>query len=378
MPSRRLLRSFENVKRKVCSHPYFGGETIKDPGQKARVHNGNEFPRSLIKSVGGIIIIYSSVLDLIGQTPIVKLNRLRDPNGAELFVKLEGFNPGGSMKDRTAKWLIESAEAAGLIRKGSTIIESSSGNLAIGLALVARVKGYKLICVVDPKISEMNLQLLEALGAEVRMVHQCDEHGNYLAARIELVKQLCESIENAFWTNQYANPANPQAHQFWTAREIYEEFGSDLDWVVVPVGTAGLATGCSMGLKSLIPSIKILCVDAIGSVTFGCKPGKRYLVGIGSAIVPENLKPELYDRVTHVGDYQAFQMCRRLALEEGLLVGGSSGAAIYAALELSKTLSPGQKVLAILPDRGEKYYNTIFSDSWWEKTGISELSTTHL
>lgn len=315
-------------------------------------------------------MIYSSVIELIGSTPVVALHTIAPSEGAQVFVKIEGFNPGGSMKDRTAFNIIRQAEASGDLQPGGVIVESSSGNLAIGLAMIARIKGYRMIAVVDPKINRVNLRILQAYGAEIRMVNHPDQNGNYLAARLELVQSLSEQLEHVYWPNQYNNPANPEAHRLGTAREIFQDFGQDLDWVVTPVGTAGLSTGCSMGLKELIPDIKVMAVDAEGSVIFGRPPGPRLQVGLGAAVVPGNLRPELFDQVVHVTDREAFQMTRRLALEEGILAGGSSGSAVHAGIQLAKSLPPSQKVLIILPDRGERYYDTIFSDAWLEEHDI--------
>lgn len=319
-------------------------------------------------------MIRSQALELIGNTPVVKLNKLVDAEYASLYAKLEGFNLGGSSKDRAAKGMIEAAEQDGTLRPGGTIVESSSGNLAIGLALVARLKGYKAICVVDPKVSDVNLSVMKAFGADVHMVREADENGNYLMARINAAKALAESCDNSFWTNQYDNLDSPEAYRSTIAQEIYEDFGEDLDWVVLPTGTAGLATGCSLGLKERIPSVEIMAVDAEGSIIFGTPPGKRTLTGIGAAIVPGNLRPELYDEVVHVGDAPAFRTTRLLASHEGLLVGGSSGATVYAAMELAQTLPPSKTILAILPDRGDRYFNTIFSDEWLTQNGV-DLTT---
>jgi cysteine synthase A len=321
-------------------------------------------------------MVRSSVLELIGNTPTVELNRLTSSNGASVYAKLEGFNPGGSSKDRAAKSMIEGAERRGWLKPGGTIVESSSGNLAIGLAMVGRLKGYRVVCIVDPKITEVNLSILRAFGAEPLMVEEADENGNYLVARIEAAKAIAESCENAFWTNQYDNPDSPEAYRRGLAREIYEEFGDNLDWVVLPTGTAGLITGCSQGLKETVPDVKVMGVDAVGSVTYGTPAGKRLLTGIGAAIVPGNLKPELYDEVVHVSDARAFRFTRLLAAEEGLLVGGSSGAVVSAALELAGALPPTAKVLTVLPDRGDRYFNTIFSDDWLAENSV-DLRSAH-
>ncbi|PES33301.1 2,3-diaminopropionate biosynthesis protein SbnA [Bacillus thuringiensis] len=315
-------------------------------------------------------MIYDNVLDLIGETPIVKINNLVTSDTAELYVKLEGFNPGGSSKDRVAKRLIECAEKNGQLRPGGTIVESSSGNLAIGLSMVAKRKGYKMICVVDPKISKVNLNLIKSFGAQIYMVDEADQHGNYLKTRLATAQRLRISIDGAYWPNQYNNPENPGAYMNSLAHEIYNDFGDALDWIVCPVGTAGLITGVAKEMKKLNPSVKVMAVDAVGSVIFGGKAGSRRLLGIGNAIVPGNLDTKLYDKLSYVNDADAFFITRQLVLQEGLLVGGSSGATVCGALRLIDTLPKDHKVLAILPDRGDRYYNTIFSDDWIDQNKI--------
>lgn len=321
--------------------------------------------------MGGENMIYESALELIGNTPVVKLKHLVQCENSELFVKLEGFNPGGSSKDRVAKRIIEFAEKNGHLKPNGTIVESSSGNLAIGLAMVAKMKGYQMICVVDPKISKVNLNLIKAFGAQVHMVDKSDEHGNYLKTRLATAQLLERSIEGAYWPNQYNNPENPKAYMQSLAREIHSDFQDTLDWIVCPVGTAGLITGVATEMKKLSPSVKILAVDAVGSVIFGGQPGPRRLLGIGNAIVPGNLDKSLYDQLSYVNDADAFYITRQLVLQEGLLVGGSSGATVCAALRLLEDLPKGQRVLAILPDRGDRYYSTIFSDEWMSEHEIT-------
>ncbi|HFK1529144.1 2,3-diaminopropionate biosynthesis protein SbnA [Bacillus thuringiensis] len=315
-------------------------------------------------------MIYNNVLDLIGTTPTVKINNLLSTNSADLYAKIEGFNPGGSSKDRVAKNIIEHAEKSGELKKGGTIIESSSGNLAIGLAMIAKLKGYKMICVIDPKISRVNLSLIHSFGAKIHLVDTPDEFGNYLKSRISTAQKLTDSIKGAYWTNQYNNPENPKAYMNSLVYEIYNDFKNELDWVVCPVGTAGLITGVARGLKKLNPSVKIMAVDAKGSIIFGGEPGTRRLLGIGNAIIPGNLDTSLYDKIDYVNDADAFFITRQLALKEGLLVGGSSGATVCAALRLIENLSSDKKVLAILPDRGDRYYNTIFLDEWLKQCNI--------
>ncbi|MFS1512727.1 2,3-diaminopropionate biosynthesis protein SbnA [Chengkuizengella sp. SCS-71B] len=316
-------------------------------------------------------MIYNNVLDLIGNTPIVKLNKILPSYiNKNIFVKLEGYNPGGSSKDRVAKNIIEMAEKEGKLKEGGTIVESSSGNLAIGLSLVAKQKGYNMICVIDPKISDVNLSLIKALGAETIMVEQPDESGNYLKARIKMAQQLASSVQSGFWPNQYNTPYNPGAYSETLAREVFQDFKGKLDWIICSVGTAGLVTGLSRGLKKLIPTIKTLAVDAKGSVIFGTPPKVRHIIGMGNAIVPGNLDLSLYDKITHVGDAEAFRTTRDLAVKEGLVVGGSSGATVYAALELAKEISEESNILAVLPDRGDRYYNTLFSNEWLDDRKI--------
>ncbi|PFZ87950.1 2,3-diaminopropionate biosynthesis protein SbnA [Bacillus wiedmannii] len=315
-------------------------------------------------------MIHDDVLSLIGETPIVKINKLVPPESAQLYVKLEGFNPGGSSKDRVAKRVIEYAENSGQLKTGGTIVESSSGNLAIGLALVAKMKGYKMICVVDPKISKVNLNLIKSYGAQIHMVDVSDEHGNYLKTRLITAQDLANSIDGAYWPNQYNNPENPEAYVKTLVQEIYDDFNDTLDWIVCPVGTAGLITGVAKGMKRLNPSVKVMAVDAVGSVIFGGQPGVRRLLGIGNAIVPGNVNRNLYDDLSYVNDADAFFITRELVSKEGILVGGSSGAVVCAALRLIDKLPKSKKVLAILPDRGDRYYNTIFSDEWLDEHGI--------
>lgn len=315
-------------------------------------------------------MIHDSVLSLIGNTPVVKINNLVQNDDAELYVKLEGFNPGGSSKDRVAKRVIEYAEKHGKLKPGGTIVESSSGNLAIGLSIVAQMKGYKMICVVDPKISKVNLNIIKAFGAQIHMVDEADEYGNYLKTRLATAQNLAKSIKGAYWPNQYNNPENPEAYIRSLVREIYEDFGDALDWIVCPVGTAGLITGVAKEMKILNPAVKIMAVDAVGSVIFGGAPGTRRLLGIGNAIVPGNLNTSLYDDLSYVNDVDGFFITRQLALKEGLLVGGSSGATVCAALRLLEKLPKDKKVLAVLPDRGDRYYSTIFSDDWLNQNEI--------
>ncbi|MED2678317.1 pyridoxal-phosphate dependent enzyme, partial [Bacillus thuringiensis] len=191
-----------------------------------------------------------------------------------------------------------------------------------------------------------------------------DEHGNYLKARLVIAQDLANSIDGAYWPNQYNNPENPEAYVHTLVQEIYDDFNDTLDWIVCPVGTAGLITGVAKGMKKLNPSVKVMAVDAVGSVIFGGKPGVRRLLGIGNAIVPGNVNRSLYDDLSYVNDADAFFITRELVSKEGILVGGSSGAVVCAALRLIDKLPKSKKVLAILPDRGDRYYNTIFSDEW--------------
>jgi cysteine synthase A len=308
---------------------------------------------------------YSDLLDTIGDTPLVPLRRLFADYPISVHAKLETFNPGGSIKDRAALSMLRGAMARGLIREGTVLIESSSGNLGIGLAQLCRYFGLRFICVVDPKATPQNVQIISAWGAEIEMVDAPDPAtGEYLPARIARVRQLLERIPNSFWSNQYANLDNPAAHHD-TMREIADAFERrGPDYLLCAVSSCGTLRGCAEYVRAQRLPTKIIAVDAEGSIIFGGQRGKRLLPGHGAARVPELFTPGLANSVVKVSDRDCVLGCRRLLRTEAILAGASSGAAISALLGVAERLPPRSEVAVILCDRGERYLDTVYSDHW--------------
>ncbi|MBW4632894.1 MAG: 2,3-diaminopropionate biosynthesis protein SbnA [Iphinoe sp. HA4291-MV1] len=306
----------------------------------------------------------SGILGIIGNTPLVKLSRVFPDAHFQLFAKLEMFNPGGSVKDRPALNMLKHAFAKGHIGPGSTIIESSSGNLGIGLAQACTVLGLKFICVVDPKTTQQNLNILKAYGAQVDLVAEPDPiTGDFLPARINRVKSLLASIPNSFWCNQYANFNNAHAHH-QTMHEIVTALNGKLDYLFCATGSCGTIRGCVEYIRTHNLKTKIIAVDAKGSVIFGDKRGKRLIPGHGAARVPELFQPGLEDEYMHVTDQDCIVGCRRLLRQEAILAGGSSGGVISAIAKKAKEIPFGATCAVILCDRGERYLDTVYSDSW--------------
>jgi cysteine synthase len=298
--------------------------------------------------------IANSVVELIGQTPIVKLNRINGENSAEIYLKLEFMNPGSSVKDRIALAMVEAAEKSGLLKEGDTIIEPTSGNTGIGLAMVAAAKGYKAILVMPETMSLERRNLLRAYGADLVLTPGPDGMKGAIAKAEELVK-----AHGYFMPQQFKNEANPEVHKNTTGQEIVEQMGDQLDAFVSGIGTGGTITGVGGVLLEKYPNIKIYAVEPADSpVLSGGKSGPHKLQGIGAGFVPDVLNTELYDKVIQVGTEDAFEYARRAAKEEGILGGISSGAAIFAAVQVAKELGEGKKVLAIIPDNGERYFST--------------------
>ena len=295
-------------------------------------------------------MIYNSMLDLIGKTPILKLNNMVGENSADVYVKLEKFNPGGSVKDRAALGMIERAEEAGLLKKGSVIVEPTSGNTGIALAMIGRVKGYKVIIVMPETMSKERRDLIKAYGAELVLT----EGNRGMKGAIEKATEMVNE-HGYFMPQQFENIANPEKHYETTAQEIYEDI-NDLNAFVAGVGTGGTITGIGKSLKEKISDIEIVAVEPSNSqVIAGKNPGPHKIQGIGAGFVPQNYKQEYVDKVVAVSDENAIKTAVDFAKNEGILVGISSGAAIYAAIEIAKKLGKGKKVLAIAPDGGEKY-----------------------
>lgn len=308
--------------------------------------------------------VANSIIDCIGRTPLVRLNSLFGLTGASVYAKLEMMNPGGSMKDRPARYIIEQGLKDGTIQSNTHLIESTSGNLGIGLALTAKRYGLKFTCVVDPKITATNLRMITYLGANVEMVKLPDEHGSYLESRIRKVKELVDQDHTAYWINQYANPLNWKAHYYGAGQEIVEQMDGQVDYLVCAVSTTGSILGISRRVKEANPRVKIIAVDAVGSIIFGTPSQQRELPGIGANRVPELFTPEEIDQVIHVDDRESVQGCWRLLESEGIFAGGSSGSIVAALQKLLPTLPSSSKVVTVLPDRGERYLDSVYNEQW--------------
>lgn len=304
------------------------------------------------------------VLSAIGKTPLVRLSRVIPDARFKLFAKLEGLNPGGSTKDRPAFSIIRYAIESGDIRPGTVVIESSSGNMGIGLAQACLYYGLRFICVVDPKTTTQNVRLLQAYGAEVDIVQKPDETtGEYLQARLNRVKALLNSTENTFWPNQYSHRYNPIAHH-QTMHEVVTELGGKVDYFFCATSTCGTIRGCAEYVRRHRLQTRIFAVDAVGSVIFGGVNGKRLIPGHGSAVRPALYQPDVAERCIRVTDLDCVIGCRRLVRQEAILAGGSSGAVLMAVEQVKDQIPVGATCVAILADRGERYLDTIYSDSW--------------
>lgn len=298
--------------------------------------------------------IAENIAGLIGQTPIVKLNKVVDEDSADIYVKLEYFNPGSSVKDRIALAMIEKAEEEGTLKQGDTIIEPTSGNTGIGLAMVAAAKGYKLLVAMPDTMSQERRNLLRAFGAEFVLT----PGAKGMKGAIEKAEELAKE-KGYFMPQQFNNEANPEIHRRTTGKEIIEQMKDGLDAFVSGIGTGGTITGAGAVLKGHFKGIKIYAVEPETSpVLSGGSPGPHKIQGIGAGIIPKVLDTNIYDKVLTIGNEEAFEASREVARKEGILGGISSGAAIVAAQKVAKELGKGKKVLAILPDNGERYLST--------------------
>lgn len=309
--------------------------------------------------------VANNVLGAIGNTPLVQLNRFLHRSDVELLVKLEACNPGGSAKDRPARQMIDQAFQSGEIQEGTTIIESSSGNMGIGLAQVCRYYGLPFICVVDPRAQKENLAIIRALGGQIEMVQQ-PLGGDYLAARISRVCELLESIPGSFWPNQYANQQNPRSHYEGTIREIDEALDGNFDVLLVATSSTGTAQGCRDYLRHRGRDVEVIAVDSHGSVLFNGVAGRRVIPGLGAGKEPRIAIGQEFDRVVRVTDLDCVVGCRRAVEKEALLVGGSAGGVLLAASRISDSLI-GRRCVAILHDSGTRYLNTVYDDDWVQR-----------
>jgi 2,3-diaminopropionate biosynthesis protein SbnA len=305
------------------------------------------------------------VLSAIGSTPLVALHRYLDAPAIRVWAKLEAANPGGSIKDRPALRMLTDALDRGLIAPGTTIIESSSGNMGVGLAQACRYYGMHLIVVVDARTHDTNVRTLRAFGADVRVVSRPDpQTGDLLAARLTLVRELLATTPGSHWPNQYANPSNAAAHADGTMREIDEALGGDLDYLFVATSTAGTLRGCCDYLQAQRRATRVVAVDAVGSALFGGQRAARDLPGFGAGVETELSRSARFDRLVRVSDLDCVLGCRRLVQREAIFAGGSSGAVGAALLTVAPSLPAGSRCALILPDGGAGYLDTIYDDDW--------------
>ncbi len=304
------------------------------------------------------------VLAAIGDTPLVALHRYLDRSDVHVWAKLEAANPGGSAKDRPAARMIRDALELGVITTDTTVIESSSGNMGVGLAQACRYHGLRLICVVDARAHDTNVRVMRALGAEVRIVYEPDSAtGDLLAARLNLVAELLEGTPDSYWPDQYGNASNSAAHAEGTMREIDEA----LDYLFVATSTAGTLRGCCDYLRARERATQLVAVDAIGSALFGGVRGPRRLPGFGAGIATDLSEGAWFDRLVRVSDLDCVVGCRRLVEREAILAGASSGAVVIALEAVASTMESGSRCAAVLPDGGTGYLGTVYDNRWVER-----------
>lgn len=318
---------------------------------------------------------FAGVLEAIGATPLVRLTRTFSAYPVNVYAKLEALNPGGSIKDRTAWAILRGALERGEISARTVVIESTSGNMGVGLAQACAYLGLRLICVVDPKTTAQNVQLIRAYGAQIDLVREPDPvSGEFLQARLDRVRALAASIPDSFWPNQYANPDNPAAHHV-TMHEIARALpGGAPDYLYCATSTCGTLRGCAEYVRARGLPTRVVAVDAIGSVIFGGPRCKRLVPGHGASVVPALFDEQLADEAVQVSDLDCIRGCRRLAREEAILAGGSSGAVVAALDKTIDRIARDATCVLIFPDRGERYLDTVYSDAWVQAHFGSELN----
>ena len=316
--------------------------------------------------------ILDNILEAIGNTPLVRLNRIGRSTGCELLAKCEFLNPGGSVKDRIGRRMVEEAQKAECIHPGDTLIEPTSGNTGIGMAMAAAVHGYRMIITMPQKMSREKQVVLEALGAEIIRT-PTEAAWDAPESHIGVAIQLRDILPKAAILDQYANPNNPDAHYHDTAREILEDTDGKLDIFVATAGTGGTLTGVAKRLKEEVPGVRIVGVDPVGSILAGPGPIKSYKVeGIGYDFIPDVLDREMVDEWVKSEDRESFLMARKLIRQEGLLCGGSSGSAVWATVEIARKYGPDKRLVTILPDSVRNYMTKFMDDAWMRESGFSE------
>lgn len=304
-------------------------------------------------------MIYNNILDAIGHTPMIRLNRMNKPGNAEILVKFEGLNVGGSIKTRTAYNMIKQAEKEGKINENTIIVEPTSGNQGIGLALVGAVRGYKTIIIMPDSVSEERRKLVKHYGAEVILIHDAGDIGKCIDECLQTALRMAEEDENVFVPQQFANENNTNAHKYHTALEILEQTAGKIDGFCSGIGTGGTITGIGETLKSQYPDIEIWAVEPEhAAILAGGTIGTHLQMGIGDGIIPDILNREIYDDIYIITDEEALQTAKNLAVKEGIMCGISSGTNVAAALKLAEKLGEGKTVVTILPDTAERYFST--------------------
>ena len=324
--------------------------------------------------------IHENILETIGRTPLVRLRQVARDCRATVLAKLEAFNPGGSVKDRIAVAIVDEAEGKGLLKPGGTIVEATSGNTGTGLAMVAAVRGYRAVLVMPDKVSREKIDLLKSFGAEV-VITPTSVPPDSPESYYEVAKRIVRETPGAYLANQYYNPTNPDAHYRSTGPEIWKQTAGKIDYFVAGLGTGGTISGTAKYLKEQNPKIRVIGADPIGSIlreyfyTKKVIPAKPYKVeGIGEDFFPGTLDFAMIDEVIAVNDSQSLNMARRLAREEGILSGGSAGTALYAALQVARQAKPGEVVVVIIPDTGERYLSKVHSDEWMRDNHLLDSS----
>jgi 2,3-diaminopropionate biosynthesis protein SbnA len=309
--------------------------------------------------------VKEGILSAIGNTPLIRLSRFLPSVSFELYAKLESLNPGGSIKDRPAVEILMEGLRSGEIGPDTVIVESSSGNMGIGLAQICRYHGLRFICVVDPKTAHQNIAILRTYGAEIDYVAEPDPAtGEFLQARLNRVQTLLQEIKGAFWPNQYKNARNPGAHYRTTMHEVATALGGKLDYMFLATSTCGTISGCGEYARDNGLGTRMIAVDAVGSLIFSDKKAKRLIPGLGAGLRPPLCDMSLIHEVVLVNDVECVVGCRRLVAREAILAGGSSGAVMAAVERLQDQIPRGATCVVVLPDRGERYLDTIYDDDW--------------